>query len=61
MSYQYPPPPPNGAEMDMPPSCDLPSYSVAPYALGMGPNSSIPSRERSELKRSISTPVVGPL
>jgi hypothetical protein len=55
MSYQYPPPP-NGADMDMPQSGYLPSYSSS----GMDPDSSIPSRERSELRRSISTPVVGP-
>jgi hypothetical protein len=61
MSYQYPPPPPNGADMDMPPSGYLPSYSVAAHASsGMDPDSTIPSRERSDLKRSISTPVVGP-
>ncbi|EAQ92705.1 hypothetical protein CHGG_00940 [Chaetomium globosum CBS 148.51] len=60
MAYQYPPPPPNGADMDMAPSGYLPSYSVAPHASsGMDPDSSIP-RERSELRRSISTPVVGP-
>ena len=61
MSYQYPPPPPNGADMDMPPSGYLPSYSVPPHASsGMDPDSSLPSRERSDLRRSISTPVVGP-
>ncbi|KAH6845369.1 hypothetical protein B0I37DRAFT_392503 [Chaetomium sp. MPI-CAGE-AT-0009] len=60
MAYQYPPPPPNGADMDMSSSGYLPSYSVAPHApSGMDPDSSIP-RERSELRRSISTPVVGP-
>lgn len=61
MSYQYPPPPPNGADMDMPPSGYLPSYAVPPHASsGMDPDSSIPSRERSEVKRSMSTPGVGP-
>jgi len=61
MSYQYPPPPPNGADMDMPPSGYLPSYAVPQHAQsGMDPDSSIPSRERSELKRSMSTPSVGP-
>lgn len=61
MSYQYPPPPPNGADMDLPPSGYLPSYAVPPHApSGMDPDSSIPSRERSELKRSMSTPGVGP-
>ncbi|KAK0618325.1 hypothetical protein B0T17DRAFT_496385 [Bombardia bombarda] len=73
MSYQYPPPPPpNGAEMDMPPSGYLPNYSVPSQASsGMNmrpsPDSGIPSRERSDsfsksmkLKRSLSTPTVGP-
>ncbi|GAB1310955.1 Halotolerance protein 9 [Madurella fahalii] len=66
MSYQYPPPPHNGADMDLPPSGYLPSYSVPSHASsGMDP--SIPSRERSDsfsksikLKRSMPTPVVGP-
>ncbi|KAK4239718.1 hypothetical protein C8A03DRAFT_42717 [Achaetomium macrosporum] len=64
MSYQYPPPPPNGADMDMPSTGYLPSYPVPPHASSaMDPGSSIPPRERSDslkLKRSISTPVVGP-
>ncbi|KAK4153426.1 Halotolerance protein 9 [Chaetomidium leptoderma] len=61
MSYQYPPPPPNGGDMDMPPSGYAPNYSVASHASsGMDPDSSLPSRERSELRRSISTPGVGP-
>lgn len=59
MAYQYPPPPPNGADMDMAPSGYLPSYSVASHASSGMDDSSIP-RERSELRRSISTPVVGP-
>ncbi|SPQ18722.1 3cd8da19-27c3-4cd8-a58a-cebf11dd32a6 [Thermothielavioides terrestris] len=63
MSYQYPPPPPNGADMDMSSSGYLPGYSVPPHApLGMDPDTGIPSRERSDslkLTRSISTPVVG--
>ena len=64
MSYQYPPPPPNGTEMDMPPSGYMSGYSVPSHT---DPDSSIPSRERSDsfsksmkLKRSLSTPVVGP-
>jgi hypothetical protein len=73
MSYQYPPPPSqNGADMDIPPSGYLPNYSVPSQpSSGMdirsGPDSGIPSRDRSDslsrslkLKRSISTPVVGP-
>ncbi|KAK4461861.1 hypothetical protein QBC42DRAFT_87234 [Cladorrhinum samala] len=72
MPYQYPPPPQNGAEMDMPPSGYYPNYSVQHHpSSGMdtrsGPDSGITSRERSDsfsksmkLKRSISTPVVGP-
>jgi hypothetical protein len=73
MSYQYPPPPSqNGADMDIPPSGYLPNYSVpSQTSSGMdirsGPDSGIPSRDRSDslskslkLKRSISTPVVGP-
>ncbi|KAK3329607.1 hypothetical protein B0H66DRAFT_31911 [Apodospora peruviana] len=71
MSYQYPPPP-NGADMDLPPSGYLPNYSVPPQASsGMdmrpSPDSGIPSRERSDsfsksmkLKRTISEPTVGP-
>ncbi|KAK0733479.1 hypothetical protein B0T26DRAFT_635680 [Lasiosphaeria miniovina] len=67
-SYQYPPPPPpNGAEMDMPPS----GYYSAQAASGMdmrsGPDSGIPSRERSvsfsksmKLERSLSIPTGGP-
>jgi hypothetical protein len=73
MSYQYPPPPSqNGAEMDIPPPGYMSNYSVPPQApSGMdmrpSPDSGIPSRERSDsfsrsmkLKRSISTPTVGP-
>ncbi|KAK0729200.1 hypothetical protein B0T21DRAFT_413291 [Apiosordaria backusii] len=68
MSYSYPPPPQNGAEMDTPPSGYYPNYSVSPHtSSGMdvrsGPDSSVPSRERSDsmkIKRSLSTPVVGP-
>lgn len=62
MSYQYPPPPPNGADMDMPSSGYLPSYLHA--SSGLDPDSSIHSRERSnslKLTRSISTPVGGPV
>ncbi|KAK4128578.1 hypothetical protein N657DRAFT_30212 [Parathielavia appendiculata] len=57
MSYQYPPPPLNGADMDIPQSGYLPGYSASS---DLDPDSSIPSRERLELKRSISTPMVGP-
>jgi hypothetical protein len=53
MSYQYPPPPQNGADMDMPPSGYMPNYSVQAHG---DPDSSLPSRER----RSISTPGGGP-
>ncbi|KAL2022793.1 hypothetical protein VTK56DRAFT_4609 [Thermocarpiscus australiensis] len=72
MSYQYPPPPHNGAEMDLPPSGYLPNFAVPPHASsGMDarsdPNSGIASRGRSDpfsnsakLKRTVSTPVVGP-
>lgn len=73
MSYQYPPPPPqNGAEMELPSSGYMPSYSVPPQtSSGMdirpSPDSGVHHRERSDsfsksmkLKRSISTPIVGP-
>ncbi len=72
MSYQYPPPPSqNGADMDMPPSGYLPSYSVQPQtpsglSMRTGPDSGVPQRDRSDsfsksmkLKRSLSTPTVG--
>lgn len=56
MSYQYPPPP-NGADMDMPSSGYLPNYTVASHASsGMDPD----ARDRAELRRPISTSVVGP-
>ncbi|KAK4230639.1 hypothetical protein QBC38DRAFT_19784 [Podospora fimiseda] len=66
MSYQYPPPPQNGADMDMPPSGYYPNYSHHHHA-SPGMDTNISSRERSgsfsksmKLKRSISTPVGGP-
>lgn len=66
MSYQYPPPPHNGADMDMPPSGYLGSYSV-PSQAPSGIDQSFPSRERSDsfskslkLKQPMSTPAVGP-
>lgn len=67
MSYQYPPPP-NGADMDLPPSGYLPSYSVSqqgPSGMEMrtSPESGMSSKDRSDsfsksmdLKRSISNP-----
>lgn len=73
MSYQYPPPPPqNGADMDLPPSGYMPNYSVPPQTpsgmdMRSGPDSGMPSRDRSnsfsksmKLKRSLSTPTAGP-
>ncbi|KAL2134367.1 hypothetical protein VTI74DRAFT_358 [Chaetomium olivicolor] len=57
MSYQYPPPPQNGTDIETQASGYLPSYPS-----GMDPNSNISSRERSntlKLTRSVSTPVVG--
>lgn len=73
MSYQYPPPPPqNGADMDIQPSGYMPNYSAhhqPPSALDMRPNpdSDHSMKERREsfsnsikLKRSISSPSVRP-
>ncbi|KAK4186139.1 hypothetical protein QBC35DRAFT_282586 [Podospora australis] len=69
MTYQYPPPPQDGADMDESPSGYYPNYSLQPHNpsgidMRSGPDSGMPIRERSEstmkLKRSISTPVVGP-
>lgn len=65
MSYQYPPPP-NGTDMDVPPSGYLPNYSAPPQgASGMAMRPSPDSgRDRSgstSLKRSsISTPAGPP-
>ncbi|KAK4145468.1 uncharacterized protein C8A04DRAFT_35743 [Dichotomopilus funicola] len=56
MSYQYPPPP-NGADLDMPSAGYLPNYTVASHSSsGMDPD----ARDRAELRRPISTSVVGP-
>ncbi|KAK1769613.1 hypothetical protein QBC33DRAFT_328330 [Phialemonium atrogriseum] len=69
MSYQYPPPPQNGADMEMPPSG---YYQVSPSAhsamdMRPSPDSSLPHRERRDsmskamkIKRSLSTPNVRP-
>jgi len=68
MSYQYPPPP-NGADMDLPPSGYLPNYSVPPQGpSGMDMRPSPDSaRDRSgsfsksmNLKRSVSNPAGPP-
>ncbi|KAK4673298.1 hypothetical protein QC763_110660 [Podospora pseudopauciseta] len=62
MSYQYPPPPQNGADMDMSPSGYYPNYSVSSHT-SSGMDSGVPSRDRSDsmrIKRSLSTPAVGP-
>lgn len=73
MSYQYPPPPQNGAATDMSSSGYLPGYHAPSQpSSGLDPSSDADSRvlprERSDslsksmkLKRSISTPVAGPL
>lgn len=73
MSYQYPPPPPqNGADMDIQPSGYMPNYSAhhqPPSAMDMRPtpDSDHSMKERREsfsnsmkLKRSISSPSVRP-
>ncbi|KAL2255443.1 hypothetical protein VTK26DRAFT_3378 [Humicola hyalothermophila] len=70
MSYQYPPPPQNGTDMDVPSSGYLSTYPVPSHAAsGMGvrsdPDSSFPPSERSgtipnPVKRSISTPATEP-
>ncbi|KAK3394733.1 hypothetical protein B0H63DRAFT_56213 [Podospora didyma] len=68
-SYQYPPPPPsqNGADMDIPPSGYYSAQAPSGMDVRSGPDSGIPTRERSDsfsksmkLKRSLSTPTVGP-
>ncbi|KAL1842367.1 hypothetical protein VTJ49DRAFT_5432 [Mycothermus thermophilus] len=54
MSYQYPPPPANGTDMDS--AGYVSNYSIQPH----GPSGiDATPRDRSELRHSISTPVVG--
>lgn len=70
MSYQYPPPPQNGADMDMAPSGYMSNYSVPPPSSSMEvrpqePSMSLKDRRESiskmmRLKRSLSTPNVRP-
>src|SRR3569833_605798 len=71
MSYQYPPQPPNGADMGMAPSGYMPDYSsIPPPAAGMdmrsGQDAGMPEKDRRDslskmkLKRSLSTPNVRP-
>ncbi|KAJ9157300.1 Halotolerance protein 9 [Pleurostoma richardsiae] len=72
MSYQYPPPPPNGAEMDMQPAGYMSNYSVPPPAssamdMRQSPDQNAMKLERRDslskslqLKRSLSTPNVRP-
>ncbi|KAH8891003.1 hypothetical protein GQ53DRAFT_166624 [Thozetella sp. PMI_491] len=67
MPYQYPPPPPsNGADMDLPPPAGY--YSVPPPSdMRQGPDADLHSKDRRDslsktmkLKRSLSTPSVRP-
>ncbi|EJT81368.1 hypothetical protein GGTG_01349 [Gaeumannomyces tritici R3-111a-1] len=71
MSYQYPPPPPNGAEMGMSASAYIPTYESLQSSseLGIGPehDPAFSPRDRRDsfsaamhLKRSMSTPDVRP-
>ncbi|KAL8370903.1 hypothetical protein RB595_000982 [Gaeumannomyces hyphopodioides] len=71
MSYQYPPPPPNGAEMGMSASAYIPTYESLQHSseLGVGPehDPTFSPRDRRDsfsaamhLKRSMSTPDVRP-
>jgi hypothetical protein len=72
MSYQYPPPPQNGDEMEIPPSGYMPNYSghhepSSGMDMGSSPESGHSMTDRRDsystsmkLKRSISTPTVRP-
>lgn len=71
MSYQYPPPPPHGAEMGMSSSAYTPTYAPLPHSseFGMGSeyDPDFPPRDRRDsfsttmhLKRSMSTSNVRP-
>lgn len=70
MSYQYPPPPQNGADLDMTPSSYMSNYPVPPPSSSMEvrpqePSMSLKDRRESiskmiKLKRSMSTPNVRP-
>lgn len=64
MTYQYPPPPLNGHDMEMPPSGYIPNYSIPPQSSGMdmrlnahsGPAGRPGQRDFFDLKHSVASP-----